>query len=119
MLVSLRFLACMNIQDVCRRLRWATWPPRRNFYARQGDPSKYTEIPKKLAEVESKVPDLQVQNDLDATATWAAANGGNPDKLPSRLSGLVFSHGPQPQAEGRRAFYTTAGEPSDLNPLRP
>lgn len=111
------------IQDVCRRLAhlgYLAIAP--ELYARQGDPSKYTEIPKLLAEVVSKVPDLQVQNDLDATATWAAANGGNPDKLGivgfcwgGRQVWLYAAHNPKLKAGA--AFYgQLAGEPSDLKP---
>ena len=111
------------IQDVCRRLAhlgYMAIAP--ELYARQGDPSKYTEIPKLLAEVVSKVPDLQVQNDLDATATWAAANGGNPDKLGivgfcwgGRQVWLYAAHNPKLKAGA--AFYgQLAGEPTDLKP---
>ena len=38
-------------------------------------------VPDILANVVSKVPDAQVLGDLDATAAWAAGNGGDADKL--------------------------------------
>ena len=47
------------------------------LYARQGDPSKYGEMAKLMAEVVSKVPDAQVMADLDGALKWAAANGGD------------------------------------------
>jgi carboxymethylenebutenolidase len=70
------------IQDVCRRLAhlgYLAIAP--ELFARQGDPSKYTEAGKLMAEVVSKVPDAQVMGDLDASAKWAASNGGDPAKL--------------------------------------
>jgi carboxymethylenebutenolidase len=66
-----------HIKDVCRRLAkmgYLAIAP--ELYARQGDPSKYTDIPKLISEVVSKVPDTQVMADLDAAAAWAAKNGG-------------------------------------------
>ena len=55
------------IQDICRRLAhlgYLAVAP--ELFARQGDPSRYTDIPKLQAEIISKVPDAQVQRDLDA-----------------------------------------------------
>ena len=51
------------------------------LYARQGDPSKYNEMAKLMAEVVSKVPDEQVMADLDGAVKWAGANGGNTKKV--------------------------------------
>ena len=70
------------IQDVCRRLAHAGYlaiAP--ELFARQGDPSKYTEIAKLRAEVVDRAPDAQVVADLDATAAWATSHGGAADKL--------------------------------------
>ncbi len=111
------------IQDVCRRLAhqgYLAIAP--ELYARQGDPSKYTEIPKLQAEVVSKVPDKQVMGDLDATAAWAAANGGNPDRLGilgfcwgGRQVWLYAAHNPKLKA-GAAWYGQLAGEPSELKP---
>ncbi len=71
-----------HIKDVCRRfakLGYLAIAP--ELYARQGDPSKYTENTKLFAEIVNKVPDAQVMSDLDATAAWAVANGGDPKRL--------------------------------------
>lgn len=71
-----------HIKDVCRRLAkqgYLAIAP--ELYARQGDPSKYTEIPKLIGEIVSKVANAQVMADLDATAAWAARNGGDANKL--------------------------------------
>lgn len=111
------------IQDVCRRLAhqgYLAIAP--ELYARQGDPSKYTEIPKLQAEVVSKVPDAQVQGDLDATAAWATSNGGNPDRLGilgfcwgGRQVWLYAAHNPKLKA-GAAWYGQLAGQPSDLKP---
>jgi carboxymethylenebutenolidase len=69
------------IKDVCRRLAkqgYLAVAP--ELYARQGDPSKYTDISKLISEIVAKVGDAQVMGDLDAAAAWAAINGGS-DKL--------------------------------------
>jgi len=71
-----------HIKDVCRRFAKAGYlAVAPELYARQGDASKYTEIPKLIKELVAKVPDAQVMSDLDATAAWAAANGGAAGKL--------------------------------------
>ncbi|WP_338879613.1 dienelactone hydrolase family protein [Achromobacter veterisilvae] len=111
------------IQDVCRRLAhqgYLAVAP--ELFARQGDPSKYTEIPKLQAEVIGKVPDAQVQGDLDATAAWAAANGGDTDKLGilgfcwgGRQVWLYAAHNPKLKA-GAAWYGQLAGEPSELKP---
>jgi carboxymethylenebutenolidase len=65
-----------HIKDVCRRLAKAGYfaiAP--ELYARQGDPSKYTDTQKLVAEVVVKVPTEQVMTDLDATIAYAKASG--------------------------------------------
>lgn len=123
MVVSEIFGVHEYIQDVCRRLAhqgYLAIAP--ELFARQGDPSKYTEIPKLLAEVVGKVPDAQVQQDLDATAAWAAANGGDPDRLGilgfcwgGRQVWLYAAHSPKLKA-GAAWYGQLGGEPSDLKP---
>jgi len=65
-----------HIKDICRRLAklgyFAIAP---ELYARQGDPSTYTDIPKLISEVVNKVPTDQVMSDLDATETYAKSTG--------------------------------------------
>ena len=70
------------IADTCRRFAKAGYlaiAP--ELFARQGDPSSYGEMAKLIAEVVSKVPDVQVMKDLDAAVAWAGANGGNLTKV--------------------------------------
>jgi len=65
-----------HIKDVCRRFAklgyFAVAP---SLYARQGDPTKYTDIPDIIKNVVLKVPDAEVASDIDATVAWAKASG--------------------------------------------
>ena len=65
-----------HIQDICRRIAKAGYfaiAP--ELYARQGDPSKYTDTGKLVSELVSKVPDAQVVGDLDACVAYAKTTG--------------------------------------------
>ena len=65
------------IKDVARRLAklgfLAVAP---ELYARQGDATQVADMAKLMKDIVSKVSDAQVMGDLDATASWAAKNGG-------------------------------------------
>ena len=99
------------IADVTRRLAQAGYMAiAPELFVRQGDPSAYGEIAKLQAEVISKVPDAQVMADLDATVAWAAAHGGNTDKLAitgfcwgGRITWLYAAH--QPRLKAAVAWY--------------
>ena len=70
------------IADTCRRFAKAGYlaiAP--ELYARQGDPTKYGETAKLIAEMVSKVPDEQVMGDLDGAVKWAGENGGDLKKV--------------------------------------
>jgi carboxymethylenebutenolidase len=67
-----------HICDVTRRLAhqgYLAIAP--DLMQRQGDPSTIGEVAKIISEVVSKVPDVQVMQDLDATFDWATRNGGD------------------------------------------
>jgi carboxymethylenebutenolidase len=114
------------IKDVCRRLAkqgYMAIAP--ELYARQGDPSKYTEIPKLFSEVVSKVPDAQVMNDLDAAAKWAGSNGGNAKNIGitgfcwgGRIVWLYSAHNPNVKA-GVAWYGRLVGDRSELSPKHP
>jgi carboxymethylenebutenolidase len=72
-----------HIKDICRRFaKLGYFAIAGEMYARQGDPSKITEIPKLVSEIVSKVPDAQVMADLDACVAYAKSTGkANADKL--------------------------------------
>ena len=65
-----------HIKDMCRRFAklgyYAIAP---EMYARQGDVSKMADVGTILSTVVAKVPDAQVNSDLDAAITFAAASG--------------------------------------------
>jgi carboxymethylenebutenolidase len=65
-----------HIKDVCRRfakLGYFAIAP--ELYARQGDPTKISDIPTLIKDIVSKVPDAQVMADLDACVAFAKASG--------------------------------------------
>ena len=114
------------IADICRRFAKAGYlaiAP--ELYARQGDPSKYAEIPKLLAEVVSKVPDAQVMLDLDRAVQWAAANGGDLKKVGitgfcwgGRITWLCAEHSKNVKA-GVAWYGRLVGAASALTPKHP
>lgn len=116
-----------HIKDICRRLAklgYLAIAP--ELYARQGDVSKMTDIPKIISTVVSKVPDAQVISDLDATAAWAKKLGkGNTNKLGitgfcwgGRIVWLYSAHNPELKAGV--AWYGRLKSPADeLHPKHP
>lgn len=116
-----------HIKDVCRRFAkrgyYAIAP---ELYARQGDPSSYTEFGKIISEVVSKVPDNQVMSDLDAAVSYARASGlANTGKLGitgfcwgGRIVWLYAAHNPALKA-GAAWYGRLAGESTALTPKHP
>ena len=71
-----------HIRDVCRRfakLGYLAVAP--ELFARQGDPTKISDVQEIISRVVSQVPDAQVMADLDATVTWAGKAGGDVGKV--------------------------------------
>ncbi len=95
-----------HIADVCRRLAkqgYLAIAP--DLFARHGNASTYTDIPKLISEVVSKATDTQVNGDLDATLAWAAARGGDSARLGvtgfcwgGRTTWLYTAHNPAVKA---------------------
>ncbi len=116
-----------HIKDVCRRFaKLGYFAIAGELYARQGDVSKITEIPKIVSEVVSKVPDAQVMADLDACVAYAKASGkANADKLAvtgfcwgGRIVWLYAAHNQSVKAGG--AWYgPLTGATSPLKPKNP
>jgi carboxymethylenebutenolidase len=113
-----------HIRDVCRRFAklgyYAIAP---SLYARYGDPGKYTDTGKLLSELVSKVPDAQVMSDLDASAAFAARDGGNAAKQAvigfcwgGRIVWLYAAHSAGLKAAA--AFYGPLRGPTPPSPLR-
>lgn len=66
-----------HIKDVCRRFAkqgYLAIAP--EFFHRQGDPSKLTDMAAIFANIVSKATDSQVLGDLQATLDWSAGHGG-------------------------------------------
>jgi carboxymethylenebutenolidase len=113
------------IADTCRRFAKAGYlaiAPQ--LYARQGDPSQYTEIAKLMSEVVSKVPDAQVMADLDGAVAWATANGGDAARVGitgfcwgGRITGpcAAYSH----VMRGVAWYGRLVGQASELTPKHP
>jgi carboxymethylenebutenolidase len=116
-----------HIKDVCRRFaKLGYFAIAGELYARQGDVSKITDIPKIVSDVVSKVPDDQVMADLDACVTYAKASGkANVEKLAvtgfcwgGRITWLYAAHNQNVKAGG--AWYgRLVGPPSPVNPKHP
>ena len=115
-----------HIRDLCRRLAqegYLAIAP--ELYFRQGDPNEYHDIPTLFKELVSKVPDAQVLADLDAAVAWAAAHGGNTDKLGAtgfcwggRQTWLYAVHNPKVKA-GVAWYGRLVGDSTALTPKHP
>jgi len=114
------------IKDMCRRFAkvgyFAIAP---ELYARQGDPSTYTDIPKLIAEIVVKVPTDQVMSDLDATVVYAKSTG-KADTAKLGVTGFCWggfatwmyaAH--QPALKAAVPFYGAPRKITDLTPQNP
>ena len=114
-----------HIKDMARRFAKAGYlalAP--ELYARQGDVSKLESIDD-IRVIVAKVPDAQVMSDLDATADWAAKNGGDAGKLAvtgwcwgGRIVWLYAAHNPNLKA-GVAWYGPVEGATNHLKPKNP
>ena len=95
------------------------------LYARQGDPSKYNVMADLIKEVVNKVPDAQVMADLDGMVKWAAANGGDANKVAitgfcwgGRITWLYAAHNKAVKA-GVAWYGRLEGASNSLSPTNP
>jgi carboxymethylenebutenolidase len=116
-----------HIKDICRRLAklgYLAVAP--EMYSRQGDVSTIKDIPEIISKVVSKVPDVQVMSDLDATVAWAKGTGkGDTARLGitgycwgGRIVWLYSAHNPNLKA-GAAWYGRLAGDADDLHPKHP
>jgi len=115
-----------HIKDVCRRFAKAGYyaiAP--ELYARQGDASKYTDIPKLISEIVVKVPTDEVMSDLDATVVYAKSTG-KADTTKLGVTGfcsggfttwMYAAH--QPALKAAVAWYGAPRKITDLTPQNP
>ncbi len=111
------------IKDICRRLAklgYLAVAP--ELYARLADLSKMTDMDAIFRDVISKAPDTTMLSDLDATAAWAEAHGGDASRLVvtgfcrgGRHVWLYAAHNPALKAAV--AWYGPAGGPT--SPIQP
>lgn len=114
------------IADTCRRLAkvgYLAIAP--ELFVRLGDVRKLPDVQTILSTVVAKTPDAQVLSDLDATAKWAAANGGNGAKLAitgfcwgGRIVWLYAAHNPTLKA-GVAWYGRLTGDKDELHPKQP
>ncbi|MDK2123633.1 dienelactone hydrolase family protein [Parachitinimonas caeni] len=116
-----------HIRDVCRRfakLGYFAIAP--ELYARQGDPSKVSDITALMKDIVSKVPDEQVMADLDACVAWAQGSGkADTARLGitgfcwgGRITWLYAAHNPKLKA-GVAWYGRLLGESKPLTPKHP
>jgi carboxymethylenebutenolidase len=114
-----------HIRDVARRLAklgYLAIAP--ELYHRQGDVSKLATL-EEVRAVVARVPDEQVLSDLDSTLTWAAAHGGDGERLGitgfcwgGRITWLYAAH--QPKLKAGVAWYgRLVGDATPLQPRHP
>lgn len=115
-----------HIADICRRLAklgYLAIAP--ELFARYGDPRKLANVQDILSTIVGKVPDREVMADLDACASWAKANGGDPARLGitgfcwgGRITWLYAAHNPNVKA-GVAWYGRIDGEVNDRTPRWP
>lgn len=114
------------IKDICRRLAHAGYlAVAPELYARLADLSTMTDIHKIIQDVILKAPDATLLADLDAAAAWAAAHGGDANRLAvtgfcrgGRNTWLYAAHNPRLKAAV--AWYgPITGPTSAIQPAMP
>jgi carboxymethylenebutenolidase len=115
-----------HIQDLCRRLaKLGYYVIAPELFAREGDPTKYTDIKELIAKLVSKVPDDQVLSDLDATLVYARGSGkADLSHLAvtgfcwgGRITWLYAAH--QPAVKAAVAWYGVDRGKSAMTPTNP
>ena len=115
-----------HIADVARRFAKAGYfaiAP--EMFVRQGDAKAFTDIPRLVSEVISKVPDAQVMSDLDASLAWAKGQGADTGRTAvtgfcwgGRITWLYSAHNPAVKA-GVAWYGRLVGAASPLTPAHP
>lgn len=114
------------IKDVCRRFAKAGYlAVAPDLFARHGDATKIADFKVLIETIVRKASDDQVLGDLDATAKWAAANGGDGTKLSvtgfcwgGRATWMYTAHNPGVKA-GVAWYGSMTKRPTDARPVHP
>lgn len=115
------------IQDTCRRFAklgyYAIAP---EFFVRQGDVRRYTNIPELIKEVIAKTPDAQVLADADSAVQFASGDGADAKRLGitgfcwgGRIVWLYSAHNPALKAGVAWYGRLVEGFNPGLNPTNP
>ena len=114
------------IKDICRRFAKAGYlvvAP--DLYARYGDATKIADFKVLIETIVRKAGDDQVLSDLDATAKWAASNGGDAARLGvtgfcwgGRVTWMYTAHNPDIKA-GVAWYGSMTKHPNDTRPTHP
>jgi carboxymethylenebutenolidase len=115
-----------HIKDLCRRLAKSGYLAVAPYlYEREGDVSGLESIEEIRTRVVSRVPDVQVMWDLDATVDWAAKDGGDTKRLAAsgfcwggRIVWLYAAHSARLKA-GAAWYGRLAGPTTELQPKNP
>jgi carboxymethylenebutenolidase len=114
-----------HIKDICRRFAkegYLAIAP--DLYYRQGDVSNLQSF-EEIIKIVSRVPDAQVNADLDAAVAWAARNKGDAERLGvtgfcwgGRATWLYAAHSPKLKA-GTAWYGRLIGPTAELQPKNP
>lgn len=114
------------IKDVCRRFAKAGYlAVSPDLYARYGDATKIADFKILIDTIVRKAVDESVLSDLDATAKWAAGNGGDPARLGvtgfcwgGRATWMYTAHNPDIKA-GVAWYGSMTKHANDTRPVHP
>ncbi len=114
------------IKDVCRRFAKAGYlAVSPDLYARYGDATKVADIKTLVETIVRKAADETVLSDLDATAKWAAGNGGDAGRLGvtgfcwgGRATWMYTAHNPAIKA-GVAWYGSMTKHANDTRPVHP
>ncbi len=114
------------IKDVCRRFAKAGYlAVSPDLYARYGDATKVADIKTLVETIVRKAVDETVLSDLDATAKWAAGNGGDAGRLGvtgfcwgGRATWMYTAHNPGIKA-GVAWYGSMTKHANDTRPVHP
>ncbi len=115
-----------HFKDVCRRLgKLGYQAVSVDLFARRGNAAAMTDVPQIISTIVAPTPDTQLMADLDATARWAAQDGGDAGKLGitgfcwgGRVVWMYAAHNPNLKA-GVAWYGALNFQPGEQRPRQP